>query len=122
MIVTGLYVLAMLVVAVMPATAASAMHAPASSVAVASGCDTGADSMSQDTHASKASDACGVVDHPSSSACLTGSVCAHLPSAVFASVVPSRRLSSDEQSLSASSPSLFGRDPAPGLRPPCLSA
>ncbi len=120
MIVAGLYVLAMLVVAVMPATAASAMHAPTNSVAAISDCDTGTGAMSHGT--AKASDDCGAVGHPASGTCVIGSVCADLPSGVVAGVAPSRALLSDGQRFPVSSPSLSGLDPGPGLRPPCLSA
>lgn len=121
MIVAGLYVLAMLVAAAAPASAAGSMHAPVARAEAAMsdcGSGTGMERMSHDVETAKVAGACGGVDHQSAGSCMIGSVCADLPSGVFAGVVSSRSLLPDGHLFPASSPSLSGLDPDPGLRPP----
>lgn len=121
LVVAGLYVLAMLFVAVMPG---STMGTSAFS-AVASGAACGPDmgAMKHASHGAETVDsACDLSDHQGSSLCMIGSICADLPAGVFAALPPASVASESLPSAIASTEPLPGRAPSPGLRPPSYSA
>jgi len=122
LVIAGLYVLAMLVVAVMPASAMAPMPA---SPAVTSTADCGPDmdGMKHASHGAKiAGGACDLSDHQGSAPCMLGSICADLPSGMFVSLLPAPIVSESERPAVVSASPLPGLDPDPGLRPPSLSA
>ncbi len=122
LVIAGLYVLAMLVAAVMPASSMTSMR---SSPIVTSAADCGP-GMADMKHASQSTKmtggACDLADHQGSAPCMLGSVCADLPSGMFVNLLPSPRVTESEQPAIASAAPLLGLDPTPGLRPPSLSA
>lgn len=117
----GLYVLAMLFVAVMPASS----MAPTSSLTAtsASDCGQGMDNMKHASHGAKvAGGACDLSDHQGNAPCMIGNICADLPGGMFASFGPAPVVLESEQPSIVSAAPLLGLDPDPGLRPPSLSA
>lgn len=122
LVIASLYVLAMLVAAVMPA---SSMASIPSSPIVTSAADCGpgmADMKHASQSAKMAGGACDLADHQGSAPCMLGSICADLPSGMFVNLLPPPGVTESEQPAIASAAPLPGLDPAPGLRPPCLSA
>ncbi|WP_133121814.1 hypothetical protein [Pleomorphomonas carboxyditropha] len=124
LVIVGLYVLAMLVVAVMPASAMAPM--PASpTVTSAADCGPEMNGMQHASHGAKAAGgACSLSDHQGggSAPCMLGSICADLPSGVFVSLLPAPVATESEQPVIVPAAPLPGLDPDPGLRPPSLSA
>jgi hypothetical protein len=120
LVIAGLYVLAMLFVAVMPAPALG----PSSFSTVASDATCGPDmgSMTHAAHGVKNTDgACDLSDHQGSAPCMIGSICADLPTGVFAALLPASVV--PERLTLAVGPTelLLGRAPDPSLRPPSSS-
>ena len=123
LVIAGLYVLAMLVVAIMPASAMPSMSA-SPTVASAADCGPGMDTMKHAPHSAKAAGgACDLSDHQGSSApCMLGSICADLPSGMFVSLLPAPIVTESAPPAIVSAAPLLGLDPDPGLRPPSLFA
>lgn len=120
LMVASLYVLAMLVVAIMPAS--SMAPTPSLIATSAADCGQGMDTMMHASHGAKAAGgACDLADHQSGAPCMVGSICADLPGGVFASLDPAPAVSESEQPAVVSAAPLLGLDPDPGLRPPSLS-
>lgn len=117
LVIAGLYVLAMLIVVVMPASSMAAKPAPQTVTATAD-CGVGMGDME---HAKIAGGACDLAGHQSGAPCMLGSICADLPSGMFASLLPAPIASDSEQPALVSATPLLGLDPNPGLRPPSLS-
>lgn len=121
LVIAGLYVLAMLVAAVLPVSAMAPMAVSSSATSTAD-CGSGMSDMKQTPHDAKfAGGACGLTDHQNGAPCMLGSICADLPSGMFANLLPMSILSESEQLAIVSATPLPGIDPAPGLRPPRLS-
>lgn len=122
LVITGLYVLAMLVVAVMPASAMAPMLA-FPTVTSAADCGPNINDMKTALQDAKvAGGACDLSDHRGSVPCMVGSICADLLSGMFVSLLPAPVVTESEQPSVVPAAPLPGLDPDPGLRPPSLSA
>lgn len=122
LVIAGLYVLAMLVVAVMPASSMASMS-PSPNVTSTADCGPGMSEMKHASQSAKmAGGACDLANHQSSAPCMLGSICADLPSGMFVGLLPTPKVTASEQPAIVAAAPLPGLDPAPGLRPPSLSA